>query len=219
MTTRVIVPTVRGREQVFDRVVAAWKAQSDDVQVVVVRNAPTVGDAWNAAYEAQAAAFASSDVVVFAIDDAIPQPGALDAARRWAESGAIPSPRLTLPDGTVEACGSMGGGMFLPDCADGTPCRSAGIIAATVDTVTRVGRFLPIHYYVDDDWCWRAHLIGVPTVAAPGFHFEHVHATAERARMQGLAHDHKRVFLASAANPATGVLRPASRAARRKAKR
>lgn len=206
MTSWIVLPTVRGREQLHAAVRDAWKAQAD--VVVTVRDAPTVGEAWNRGYAEVAPAAKPSDLVCFAIDDALPHPDALKEGAAWANRLAIPSPRLLSTTGAVEACGSMGGGMFLPDCADGTPCRSAGIILARRSTVDRVGAFLPIHYYVDDDWCWRAALLGVRTVACPGFVFQHRHASPRRAAMQALSAQHRAAFLEHAAHqPAVAAKR------------
>jgi len=192
----IIVPTIRGREDAHSVVVNAWNDQTTpDDEIVVPRDYPTVGEAWNAG-----AAASRGDVLVFAIDDAIPHPGALDAALGAANRGVIPSPRLLFADGTLEACGTMGMGALMGECPDGTPCRAAGLLAVRRDVWVAVGEFLPIHYYSDDEWCWRALVReGVVCEVVRGFAFTHGHHRVARASMQARSAADRQAFLTAAA--------------------
>ena len=195
----VILPTVRGREQVFDATYNAFAEQLGiDDEIIVVRDAPTVGEAWNAGV-ADIDDLVGADILVFATDDATPMPGAVHAAVDSAQRGMVPSPRLVAPDGTLEGCGSMGLGGFLPACPDKTPCRSSGVPACTADLWWRVGEFLPIHYYVDDEWCWRAMGELAECEARTAYAFTHHHANPRRVEMQARAMMDRQAFLRSAA--------------------
>lgn len=208
----IIMPTVRGREQQLKAVLDAYEANTPpvlDVELVVVENAPTVGDAWNTGAQR-----ATGDVLHFAIDDASPHVG-------WYEAGmgvihgnernfAIPSPTLYFPDGSLEGMGTMGGGMHLPKGIDGMPCRAAGILLMEADLFRLVGPFLPIHYYSDDEWCWRAHVRqGVIVNTCEGYAFTHHHHPVRRPEMQQRSAADRHAFLAAAA----GITRDAEVAA------
>lgn len=200
MDVSIIVPTIKGRDDAFRTVCEEWERQAaahrHPVELVKPRGFATVGEAWNAG-----AAASRGDVLVFAIDDALPHAGCLDAAVAAVARGVIPSPRLLFPDGTLEACGTMGMGALLPECPTGTPCRAAGLLAVSRPVWTRVGPFLPIHYYSDDEWCWRALLVaGRRCEVVREFAFTHGHHPVRRSEMQERAAADRAVFLAAAAN-------------------
>lgn len=206
MIVSIIVPTVRGREDAHHAVCAEWDVQASGhrhaVEVVSPRDYPTVGEAWNAG-----AAASRGDVLIFAIDDAVPQPGCLDAAVAAVSRGVIPSPRLVFADGTLEACGTMGAGQLMPECATGTPCRAAGLLAVSRPVWTTVGPFLPIHYYSDDEWCWRAlNRAGRRCEVVRDFAFMHGHHQVRRAQMQERAAADRAAFLAAVAAYPPGVV-------------
>ena len=196
MNTWVILPTVDGREELFRRVSEAYaKTRDDVVEIVAIRNAPTVGEAWNLGSDTIREDAEPGDLVVFGIDDAVPHDGWQEAALAGTDRWIIACPRIELPDGTLESCGTMGGGMFLPECPTGTLCRSSGIPAMRWQTVEDVGPFLDIHYYVDDEWCHRATRLGCETRVARGYAFTHWHATPRRAQMQARAQHDRAMFL------------------------
>lgn len=192
----IIVPTVRGREEAYEAVTTAWREQKHaDDELVTPRDYPTVGEAWN-----DGAAAAKGSVLVFAIDDAIPHPGALDAATKAVARGVIPSPRLLFADGTLEACGTMGMGALLPECPTGTPCRSAGILAVSRPVWNEVGPFLPIHYYSDDEWTWRAFVkAGRRCEVVREWCFTHGHHPVRRAEVRARSAQDRLAFLVAAA--------------------
>ena len=206
MIFSVLVPTIRGRDDAHGQVVAEWEAQASGyrhaVEIVQPRDYPTVGDAWNAG-----AAASRGDVLVFAIDDALPHAGCLEAAVAAVSRGVIPSPRLVFPDGTLEACGTMGAGALMPECATGTPCRAAGLLAVSRPVWNSVGSFLPIHYYSDDEWCWRAlNRAGRRCEVVRDFAFMHGHHQVRRAQMQERAAADRAAFLAAVAAYPPGVV-------------
>lgn len=196
MNLSIICPTILGRETMLAATLNAYRDTLDfDAQVIVPQGHATVGDAWN-----EGARHADGDLLLFAIDDAVPHIDWYEAGLAVVEADAIPSPTLYLPDGSLEGAGSMGGGAFLPLGRDGVPCRSAGIILVTKDTWWAVGEFAPIHYYCDDDWCWRAHSYDIGVRVSHGFAFDHQHHPKGRSEMQARAAADQRTFLTRCAS-------------------
>lgn len=202
----VILPTIAGREGRYDATRAAYARTlaGVDHEIITVRNCATAGEAWNLGAQA-----AKGSTLHFAVDDAEPHPGwydaALDALHNEPE-WFLPSPRLVFPDGWLEGCGTLGAGMFLPECETGTPCRSAGIPTIPRSVWERVGEFLPIHYYTDDDWFHRAACLGYRCAVHRGYAFtHHHHKDAARTRMQAASAAHRAEFLRNAARLSVGV--------------
>lgn len=197
MKIAIILPTVAGREAVFDRVLAAYAGTRPagwEFDITVPEGHATVGDAWNAG-----TADVEADYVFYAIDDAEPYIGWAQVAVQTADAGYIPAPRLERPDGSLESCGSMGYGQLLGECSDCTPCRNTGLIFVKSEWVGRIGEFLPIHFGADDDYCWRAAVHGHPCVYRSGMVFTHHHVVTGSMRVIGQAQEHHAVALAHAA--------------------
>jgi Glycosyl transferase family 2 len=206
----IIVPTKKGREAILARTLAAYAATTpEDAQLVMPEEYATVGEAWNAG-----AARAQGEILVFSTDDCVPEPGWLDAIlstwdtwlgdqdgigdwipldEDFRARDVIVAPVLLYPHGEIEAYGSMGGGMKLPNGYDWLRCRSSGVLAMERAAWLEVGEFAPIHYYVDDDWCWRAELAGYVVVVRDGFRLTHAHQP-DRGVINA-AQEHRDVFL------------------------
>ena len=190
----IVLPSISGREDTLAIVEAAYRASTPVVvEFVKPLDWASVGEAWNAG-----AAVARGDVLLFAIDDAVPHAGWYEAATRVVNDGDVPSPTLFLNDGSLEGAGTMGLGGFLPFGVDGQVCRSAGIILVTRETFARVGAFLPIHYYADDDWTWR--FAGEGRVrSCHAFAFTHLHHAVGRREMMARAALDRLAFLRNVA--------------------
>lgn len=190
-TISVVVPTIDGRENLLAATKAAYTAHSDGVELewIEVRNRPTCGEAWNAGANA-----ATGDYLHLSADDIEPHDGWVDAAIRAAEHNLWPAPHLLRPDGSTEACGSMGGGMLLADCPDWTPCLTSPFPFMDRAKWT-ADACLPIHYYADD---WLAHVArvsGMPCVVAKGYRFTHLEGTVGRPRVAARAMQDRGVYL------------------------
>jgi hypothetical protein len=191
----IILPTITGREDSYRECRAAYSATLDvEYEVVTPLDYMTVGEAWNAG-----ALQASGDTFLFAIDDAVPQPGWYDAGMLCVKRGVLPSPTLWFADGSLEGAGTMGFGGFLPLAADGVECRSAGLVFVDAKAWRRTGPFLPIHYYSDDEWSWRWRKQGWLVQVCHGFAFAHGHNPVGRQEMQARAMRDREAFLRAAA--------------------
>lgn len=97
MMISVILPTIRGREEVFGKVRDAYLAQdygSDVIELLEEHDHPTVGCAWQAGAERS-----QGEYIHMGNDDCLPADGwhkpAVDAVNR----GFLPSPMVYAPDG------------------------------------------------------------------------------------------------------------------------
>lgn len=176
-TVSVVIPTIRGREDVYGLTVEAFRATAPAgaLELITVRDRPVLGAAWT-----DGAAAATGDYVMLAADDVLPQDGWMDAAIQAADDGVYPSPRITNPDGRLHSCGTMGGGMLLPECATGTPCGSSPFPFLRREVWTQVGPALPIHYYGDDYLAARARMVGLSVEVVRGYHLVHLEGTVGR---------------------------------------
>ena len=141
----VVIPTLTGREELLERTLAAYEENTTagtELEIIVVKNRASCGEAW-------AAENGTADLVHLAADDILPHEG-WDTGG-WQDGSFLPSPLILRPDGSVEACGSMGGGMLLQDCRTATRCNVSQF-PAMPRTVWEEIRpdVLPIHYYSDD---------------------------------------------------------------------
>lgn len=188
MSVTVIIPTIAGREALCERTVAAYKAQS--VDVLLVKGAPTAGEGWIAG-----ARQTDADFVLLGVDDMEPHSGAIAAGTAAAADGIYPSPRLTLADGSLESCGTLGGGNHLAECPDGTLAYMSSVPIATRESWERIGEPLPIHYYADDHLGYMARRAGLRCEVVREYAFTHHVGTVGRQRMVDRAQQDRATFL------------------------
>jgi hypothetical protein len=167
----VVLPTIRGREDLFDRTVAAFELTTDEeLQFVVVRDRPTCGDAWN-----EGATLASGEHLMLATDDMEPHDGWAEAAIHAAENGVYPAPWIKRLDGTTECCGTLGGGLLLTaDARDGLPVCNSPIPFMLRNHWRQLGPTIPAHCYSDDYLGYRARLAGLKVEVRREYLFTHL---------------------------------------------
>ena len=210
----VIIPTIPGREALYERTVAAYKATADertvaaykataDVRIITVRNRPTCGQAWTEGADA-AAGLADIDYIHLAADDLEPHAGWAEAAMGAADRGIYPSPRILNADGSLHSCGTMGGGMLLPECATGTPCGTSPFPFMTKLAWTgvyncppRIGPGITAHYYADDFFAWRARIAGYDVRVVREFCFTHLDGRVGVPKIVARAAQDRALFLAT----------------------
>jgi hypothetical protein len=173
----VVIPTLPARSEVCERTVAAFKEQG--AEVLLVSGASTCGEGWAAGLRS-----AEADYILLGCDDAVPHPGAVEAGMRAADDGIYPSPRIVLADGTLESCGTLGGGgCHLPECPDGTLANMSSFPIATAQMWERIGEPPDIHYYVDDYLGYMARCIGLDCQVVRNYAFTHHDEQHGRARV------------------------------------
>lgn len=173
MKIGVILPTISKRSAVYRQTFDAYARGGEgvDLEINTITDVSPLGDAWNLG----ASELEDCDYLHFAVDDALPELGWVEGALAVASDRyTIASPRLTYPNGQLEYCGSMGFGQVLGDCPTGTPCRVSSLPFVSQEGWQDVGPFMSAHYYVDDDWCWRAAVKGYKIRVARGYHLVHL---------------------------------------------
>lgn len=193
----VVVPTLRGREVVLEQALDALSASVTsgyELTVTVPLGYASCGEAWNEGRQD-----VDGDYLYFMSDDVVLHPGWLEKCVEAADAGYMPAARQVLQDGTLEGCGSMGFGRFLPECDDWTPVRQTGLPFIRAEWWDVVGPFLPIHYACDDDWTWRALLHGVPCAYREGYSFTHLEERTASQDVRQHSQDHQLEFVKHAA--------------------
>lgn len=159
MKVSLIIPTIGGREQLLKQTInsLAETANGYDTELVVVRNSPTVGEAWN-----EGAKAAIGTHLWLGADDVTLTPGWLDAAVEAEEKGWYPCPRIVFPNGELEACGTLGqSGCILYEVEDGFLCNASSFPFLSRESWNEIGPSPPIHYFADDYLGYQARVAGL----------------------------------------------------------
>jgi hypothetical protein len=188
MVLSAIIPTIDGREALLEQTIASLAETAGcDVDLVVVRNAPTGGAGWN-----EGAAQATGTHLWFGADDLTFVPGWVEAALQK----EYPCPRILKVDGTPEACGTLGqGATMTTEMEDDFPCHSSPFPFMTRELWDEIGPALPIHYYVDDYLAVKARTVGLDIRLARGYTVIHHEGTAGRGRMVTRAMSDRAAFI------------------------
>jgi hypothetical protein len=158
----VVVPTVSGRFAHFQRCIAGYQQTTPELDLIVFRDRPTCGIAWQ-----EGAEVFEGDYLHFTADDLEPHPGWAEAAMRAADDGIIPMPTIYNPSGGLEPLGSLTQGCTrIPFC--------------TREQWDAIGPMIPTHYYTDNWFSLRARQAGLLLREVPEFAFTHHWAQAHR---------------------------------------
>jgi hypothetical protein len=200
LSISVVIPTIEGREDLLARTREAYQEATSSavtLELLVVRGRPTCGEAWT-----EGAAAATRRFLHLAADDLEPEPGWDLAGIESAQAGIYPSPRILRPDGSVEACGTLGAGMLLPDTRDLAPASSAPFPFLRRELWAKVGPCPAIHYYADDLLAYRARLAELRVQVRRGYAFTHLEGIAGRDRVVARAMEDRARCLQACADAA-----------------
>lgn len=190
-TVSVIVPTIHGRETLYEQTIKAYRDTTPDgyrLELISPRDYPTIGEAWNVGM-----GHASGQFVHLTADDVTPVGGWLTACMEAVAQGCYPAPRILRPDGSVEACGSLGAGMLLGECPDWTPCVTSPFPFFKRPEHPPV---VPaVHYYADDYLAHWARGQGLRAVVRTPFTLAHHEGVVGRPRVVARAQADRQVFL------------------------
>lgn len=166
----VVVPTIAGREHHLERCEQAYCETADNFELIIVRDQPTCGVAWNIGI-----AEANGDIIHLTADDLEPRPGWLEAAMEKVEQGFLPAPRILKPNGELESCGWDN-----TEQEDGSPTYFTRIPFAPRQWFDDIGPMLETHYANDRYFSHQARTLGYETVIAREYLFIHHWATEGR---------------------------------------
>lgn len=179
MKVSLIIPTIGGREQLLEQTIKSLAETADgyETELIVVRNSPTVGEGWNQGVEAS-----TGTHFWLGADDVTMLPGWLEAASDFAAEGGYPCPRILRPDGSIEACGTIGqSGCIESEVEDGFPCNSSSFPFVSREVWEEVGPSLPIHYHADDYLGFKARVAGLDVRLKRGYSLIHHEGKVGRA--------------------------------------
>jgi hypothetical protein len=183
-----VVPTVTGREADLTRCVESYQRHASvDLNVIVIRDEPTVGLAWLEGIDQSSAPY-----VHLCCDDLE------QVSPTWAETcieitdaGQIPCPVVRRPDGSLESCG---GDMNRPDCLvsemleDRTEVDFTTVPFGSREQIDAISMTTG-HYETDTYFSHKGRQLGWPTVVAHGF--EVVHHRSDVGRLGPTHADHR----------------------------
>jgi glycosyltransferase involved in cell wall biosynthesis len=176
----IVIPTIRGREEHFQRCLAAYGTNTtSDFEIIVERDHPAVGPAWNAGAER-----ATGDYLHFTADDLEPHPGWDVPALEAVERGALPAPRVINQRGGLDSCGLHG-----VEMEDWAVVPMSVVPFMSREQWAAIGPVLPIHYFTDNWISWRGARAGWSTVVRRGFAF--THHWAQHGRGAGMTYDER----------------------------
>lgn len=172
----VVVPTVPGRAEHVERCVGAYvRATAAKVWVILEWDRPTCGIAWQRG--AQRARAAGCEYLHLTADDLVPHEGWDIPARETADHGGIPAPVVHRPQGGIESSG----GWWDRAHADWEQTSNTSVVPfCTLEAWATIGPMLPLHYYTDNWFTYRAREAGMPVVVRNGYAFTHHWAQARR---------------------------------------
>lgn len=183
----VIIPTVTGREEHYERCAQAYCERTKiSFEVITEFDHPTVGLAWQAGAEK-----ARGDYIALTCDDLEPQLGWDRAAMAVADSGAIPAPKVVnAHTGALESRPVWG-----MEFADGIDCGISVIPFMARRQYEAIQPFFLGHYYTDDFISDRARRAGWPSLMCNTYAFKHHWAQHRRGagmtENQRMAHDYQ----------------------------
>ena len=184
----VVIPTVRGREDHYERCVEAYRTRSAGhaIHLVTVRDMDTCGLAWNAG--AAQAAEQPPDYLHFTADDLEPHWGWDVAAIEAVKANKLPAPRIVNPAGHLDYCGE-----HQTELPDWQRVQMSVIPFMSWAQWQKIGPALDCHYFTDNHLSWRGLRAGYETVVRRGYEFTHHWAQARRGAgmtvEQRMAHD------------------------------
>lgn len=193
MKVSAVIPTIKGREALLEQTVQSLAATANGtpVELIVVQDSPTIGEAWNEGVENSTGThlWLGADDVTFA-------PGWLEAVDDARERGIYPVPRIIRPDGSVQACGTLGqGGVIEAEVEDGFPCGASQFPVMHRAYWDAIGPALSTHYYSDDYLGFRAKVAGLRVELVRGYTLTHHEGTVGRGRMVARAMQDRNAFL------------------------
>lgn len=174
----VVVPTIQGRIDHYERCIAGYQSRTDDkINLITIRDEKTCGLAWQ-----KGASLAGDDpkhYLHFSADDLEPLEGWDIKARECVDEFNLPAPVIyNGSNKQIEQIGVQPDGFFsrIPFCS--------------LKQWKKIGPMIPIHYYSDNFFSWRAREAGFETIEVKTYAFMHHWAQAGRYKGDRMTADH-----------------------------
>lgn len=160
----IVVPTVDGREELLDKCLASYRRYTSvgEHEVIVIRNKPTCGIAWNEGVEV-----AEGEYIHLTADDIEAHEGWLEAGIMSLDRQELPAARILNSDGSLQSCGDE------HDRPEGFVTEIARIPILTRGLARKVFPIAPLHYYTDNIVSDKARELGWETVVNRNYLFTH----------------------------------------------
>lgn len=165
----IVIPTISGREEVYARCVAAYKATTPvPFEIITIRNESACGIAWGLG-----AMRAKGDYLHFTADDLVPHRGWAEAAIECVDRGVLPAATVLNPEVPLICPVHLGP-------------RYESVPNVLVPFFNRrlwdLGRWVvPIHYGSDDWITYLAVVRGIEVELLEDYRFSH--SAAEEGRL------------------------------------
>ena len=180
----IIIPTVPGREDHYDRCVDAYLHRTSSAfEFITETDHATVGLAWQAGAEK-----ACGDYIHLTCDDLEPLDGWDIAAVKAADAGSVPAPRVThAGTGELQSWPAWG-----REHEDGTDAGFSAIPFLSRQMWEAVRPCFLGHYYADNFISDRARAAGWPSLMCNGYAFRH--HWAQHRRGAGMTQDERQAY-------------------------
>jgi hypothetical protein len=174
----VVVPTIAGRERHLETCLRGYEENTEDYEVIVIKDKPTCGEAW-----VEGARRSKGDFVHFSADDLYPHPSWSVAAMEVVRRGFLPAPRILNDDGTLQSCGGSDGWETEHPTGYQTDFSRIPFLSRQQWELLheQVDTFLGAHhYFTDNAWGYAGAKHGIWTGVHRGYAFTHSLAEAGR---------------------------------------
>jgi hypothetical protein len=171
MMLSVIVPTVDGREEMLESCLSSYERTlaSESWEVLVYRNKPTCGVAWNEGVKEAKGSF-----IHLTADDIEAHDGWFEAGLESLQRGELPAALILHSDGSLQSCGDE------HDRPNGFVTEIPRIPFLTAHLARLIFPISPLHYYSDNLVGDAARRLGWETVVNREYCFTHHLASAGR---------------------------------------
>lgn len=172
MLLSVIIPTIDGREEHFEKCYESYKPLQDCgyAEIIVVTNRPSCGLAWQAGAE-----HCTGDYIHLTCDDIVAKPGWHTAAIEAVSQGFIPAPRVYGQNGEPQYQPRWG-----QEAADWEEVHMTSLPFCSREQWEKIVPLFTAHYYTDDFFSYRAARAGWPPRVRHGYDFTHYWAQHKR---------------------------------------
>lgn len=180
----IIIPTVTGREDHYERCLAAYQDRTAaESEIITETDHATVGLAWQAGAER-----ATGDYIHFSSDDLEALDGWDVAAVQASDAGIVPAPKVTdARTGELQSWPAWG-----REHADGIDAGFSAIPFLSRAMWEAVRPLLVSHYYSDNFISHRARAAGWPSLMVNGYAFRH--HWAQHRRGAGMGQDERLAY-------------------------